>query len=260
MQDWLFDDPVQVISLRRSRERRERFAQRHAGFNWAFEFVDGVDGAEQWPGLSGSRRVQQAWQDGWSQGAIGAGLSHCLMWRRCLQLKRPICVLEDDVIVASEWREQVANLLDQSPSDPDFLLLGWNLDSVLKAELFPGVCCISLFEPPFLGVDLIRRLLRESSARRFCRLQKALGLPGYVITPSGAQKLLDGLPQLIAEPLIVGRGIPEVPSMTLDAQMNRICPTMSSYVAMPPLVLAENDKVTSMTSPRHTPQDFGSTV
>ena len=249
--------PVQVISLRRSQDRRAAFAQRNGETGLDFVFVDGVDGVQQWDAISKSRRVLKAWHSGWSKGAIGSGLSHCLMWRRCLQLNRPICVLEDDVLVASDWRQRCSEVLDQAPEGTDFLLLGWNLDSVLRAEVFSGVACISLFEPAFPSPQQIRTLLDQQSRRRVVRLEKALGLPGYVVTPRGAQKLLHGLPRFETEPLLVGRGIPEVPSMTLDAQMNRLYQELQAFVVVSPLVLAENDQETSMTAPRQGSLEFG---
>jgi len=249
--------PAQVISLRRSQERRAAFAQRNGETGLDFVFVDGVDGVDQWDAISKSRRVLNAWQDGWSKGAIGSGLSHCLMWRRCLELNRPICVLEDDVLVASDWPQRCSEALEQAPKETDVLLLGWNLDSALRAEIFPEVACISLFEPAFPSLRQIRTVLDQQPHRRVVRLEKALGLPGYVLTPCGAQKLFDGLPRFEAEPLLVGRGIPLVPSMTLDAQMNRLYPDLQSSVVIPPLVLAENDQETSMTAQRQRSLDFG---
>ena len=249
--------PAQVISLRRSQERRAAFAQRNGETALDYVFVDGVDGVEQWDAISKSRRVPKACQSGWSKGAIGSGLSHCLMWRRCLELNRPICVLEDDVLVASDWQQCCSEALEQAPEETDVLLLGWNLDSVLRAELFSGVDCISLFEPAFPSLPQIRTVLDQQPHRRVVRLEKALGLPGYVVTPRGAQKLFDGLPHFEAEPLLVGRGIPQVPSMTLDAQMNRLYPDLQASVVIPPLVLAENDQQTSMTAQRQRPLDFG---
>ena len=249
--------PAQVISLRRSQERRAAFAHRNGKTGLDYVFVDGVDGVEQWDAISKSRRVPKAWQSGWSKGAIGSGLSHCLMWRRCLDLNLPICVLEDDVLVASDWQRCCSEALDQVPKGIDVLLLGWNLDSVLRAEVLSGVACISLFEPAFPSPQQIRTVLDQQSCRRVVRLGKALGLPGYVLTPRGAQKLLLGLPPFEAEPLQVGRGIPEVPCMTLDAQMNRFYPQLQAFVVVPPLVLAENDQQTSLTASRAIPTRFG---
>ena len=249
--------PAQVISLHRSEERRAAFAQRNGETGLDYVFVEGVDGVQQWDAISKSRRVLNAWQDGWSKGAIGSGLSHCLMWRRCLDLNRTICVLEDDVLVASDWQHCCSVALAQAPEETDVLLLGWNLDSVLRAEIFPGVTCISLFEPAFPSVTQIRSVLDQRSRRQVVRLEKALGLPGYVVTPRGAQKLFDGLTRFEAEPLRVGRGIPQVPSMTLDAQMNRLYPELQAVVVIPPLVLAENNPQTSLTGPRSDPHRFG---
>ena len=249
--------PAQVISLRRSMERRIAFAERNRETDLDYVFVDGVDGVEQWDAISKSRRVLKAWQGGWSKGAIGSGLSHCLMWRRCLEFNRPICVLEDDVLVVSDWRQFCFEALDKAPAEMDLLLLGWNLDSVLRAEIFPGVTCISLFEPAFPSVPQIRSVLDQQSQRQVVRLEKALGLPGYVVTPRGAQKLLHVLPRFEAEPLLVGRGIPQVPSMTLDAQMNRAYPELQAFVVVSPLVLAENDQHSSLTVSRSIPTRFG---
>ncbi|QNJ01739.1 glycosyltransferase family 25 protein [Synechococcus sp. PROS-U-1] len=244
-----FELPAQVISLRRSTERRDAFVRRNADTGLEYAFVDGVDGVEQWGVISKSRRAALARQSGWSKGAIGSGLSHCLMWRRCLELNRPICVLEEDVLVASDWQQRCSQALDQAPAGTDFLLLGWNFDSVLRAEIFSGVGCISLFEPAFPSLPQIRSVLDQHLPRQVVRLHKALGLPGYVVTPRGAQKLLHGLPSFEAEPLVVGRGIPEVPSMTLDAQMNRLYCDLQAFVVVSPLVLAENNQQTSLTAP-----------
>ena len=251
------EQPAQVISLRRSLVRRAAFAQRNGETGLHYVFVDGVDGLQQWNAISQSSRVLAAWKSGWSKGAIGSGLSHCLMWRRCLELNRPICVLEDDVLVASDWPQRCYEALDQAPKGTDILLLGWNLDSVLKAEIFPGVTCISLFEPAFPSPTQIRTVLDQQPHRRVVRLEKSLGLPSYVVTTCGAQKLLKGLPRFEAEPLVIGRGIPQVPSMTLDAQMNRLYPDLQAFVVVPPLVFAENDQETSMTAPRQRSLDFG---
>ena len=128
---------------------------------------------------------------------------------------------------------------------------------MLRAEVFSGVDCISLFEPAFPSLRQIRTVLDQQPQRRVVRLEKALGLPGYVLTPRGAQQLLLGLPRFEAEPLLVGRGIPQVPSMTLDAQMNRLYPELQAFVVVPPLVLAENDQETSMTAPRQRAHEFG---
>lgn len=99
------------------------------------------------------------------------------------------------------------------------------------------------------GVDGVQQLDAIFKSRR--------GLLGYVLTPRGAQKLLLGLPRFEAEPLLVGRGIPQVPSMTFDAQMNRLYPELQAFVVVPPLVLAENDQETSMTAPRQRSLEFG---
>ena len=255
--NWLIDQCVHVISLRRSMDRREALISRHADQPFQCRFVDGIDGQQQWPAISRSRLVHQAWNEGWNRGAIGSALSHRMMWRYCLQIDRPIIVLEDDVVLAPQWFDAVQELFQSLQPDLDLLLLGWNLDSVLQAQLVKGLISTSLFEPSLPSLEQLLGILSSDVPRRACRLHKALGLPGYLVTPVGAKKLLAGLPQLCAEPLKIGRGIPEIPSMTLDAQMNRLYPQMAAFVSYPPLVLAENDPLTSMTRSRCYPNNFG---
>lgn len=248
---------LHVISLRRSVKRREKFIERNKGLKLGYQFVDGIDGVEQWPALLSSKKVRRARSDGWSKGAIGAALSHQFLWRKCINDDQAMCVIEDDTILASKFLGDFLSIWSQNLEEIDFLLLGWNLDSVLKAEFLPGISFVSLFEPPFPSIKQIKEIVNSVSTRSLIPLEKALGLPGYIVTPSGARKLLDGISEFIAEPLIVGRGIPQVLSMTLDAQMNRIYSSMNSLVVIPPLLLAENDISTSLTSHKLLPRDFG---
>lgn len=242
-----------VISLARSTARQDLFGERNDSVGFDYQFFDGIDGCELWDVLKKSSRVARAWSDGWGKGAIGAGLSHMMLWKKCIELDAPIIVLEDDVFVSDNFLNVLECLPSVEMSTHDFILFGWNFDSVLKAELLPGIEFISLFNPAFPDSSVIRSLFSSADEKKLCVLRKALGLPGYLLTPSGATKLLNGIPRFVAEPLCVGRGIPQVPCLTLDAQMNRLYPEMRSYVMVPPVVIAENDKSRSQTSPR----DFG---
>ena len=63
----------------------------------------------------------------WSAGAIGIGLSHRLCWRICCNNNSPLVVLEDDVVLAEDWHQQ----LEQKSR---YGHTGWNLDSMLRSE------------------------------------------------------------------------------------------------------------------------------
>ena len=60
-------------------------------------------------------------------------------------------VVEDDAILATKLNQKLQMLLHECGTQPSFLLLGWNLDSLLQAELEPGLGIISLFGQPTLG-------------------------------------------------------------------------------------------------------------
>ena len=96
-----------------------------------------------------SRLISQNVLNGWSLGAIGSALSHMLSWRLCVQLNKPIIVVEDDTILSTNLSQNLHMMLQGKDSQPAFLLLGWNLDSLLQAELEPGLGIISLFEPAY---------------------------------------------------------------------------------------------------------------
>ena len=56
-------------------------------------------------------------------------------------------------------------------------------DSVLQAELEPGLGLISLFEPAYPEESQLNKLINSPSERRACKLKRCFGLPAYRITP-----------------------------------------------------------------------------
>jgi GR25 family glycosyltransferase involved in LPS biosynthesis len=55
-----------------------------------------------------------------------------------------VVIVEDDVILANNWQQELQQLI---LANQQLVLLGWNLDSMLHAELFEDQEFISLFEP-----------------------------------------------------------------------------------------------------------------
>ena len=50
--------------------------------------------------------------------------------------------------------------------DPSFLLLGWNMDSLLQAEILTGLGVISLFEPAYPQERELKRIVNYTTERR----------------------------------------------------------------------------------------------
>lgn len=248
---------VAVISLRRTPERLIAFKRRNgpALKNCDVQIVEGVDGHAVLPSLKLSRRLSPSARKNWSPGAIGAAFSHFYCWRLCEQTGKPFVVLEDDVVLAQRWQSVLTRLLKEHAYSPELVLMGWNLDSVLRAEFLTGLEFVSLFEPAYLDEDKTRTALEYSNQQTtLCRLRHCYGLPGYWLTPSMAKRLLQTVNCLASELIILGRGIPKHKSLTLDAQLNLHYYAMKATVTIPPLVLALNDQDRSLT--RHL-KEFG---
>ena len=245
-------DHISVISLKRTPERLEKFFHRNeeALKDWNVHIIEGVDGIQQKELFKRSRIISQNVLHGWSPGAIGSALSHMLTWRLCIQLGKPLIIAEDDAILAKEISSNLAMLLRDEENEIPLLLLGWNLDSVLQADLFPGLGLISLFEPAYPREEQIAKLVNCKGERHLCRLKRCFGLPAYRITPKTAYFLLKRLNPLTSERIPMGRGIPTNFSETLDGALNNHYETIGAKIVFPPLGIAVNNQSESLTRKR----------
>ena len=90
-----------VINLERSKDRREKFDafnSKYIKYSY-YNAVDGktliIDKLEPTIFKKGSKN--------YSIGAIGCALSHLQLWEKCIELNRPILIMEDDAIVNHDF-------------------------------------------------------------------------------------------------------------------------------------------------------------
>ena len=218
----------------------ECFSQRnhHAIRNCELLRIDGIDGSELIKSNINTRLIAPSAHQGWSPGAIGIGLSHLLCWRLCSQSAAPLVVLEDDVLLADSWQIQLEQLLHPGAG---MVLLGWNLDSMLRAELNDQQEMISLFEPAYPSENSLRAIVNSDNSRQSKRLRNAFGLPGYWLKPSMANLLASKIKCLESLPLKLGRGFPEISTHGIDSLLNLHYQQIGGEVVMPPIALALND-------------------
>lgn len=247
---------VAVISLRRTPKRWNAFKERNqrALNNCDLLRIDGIDGSELLNSNIKSRLISHSAHQEWSAGAIGVGLSHLLCWRMCSNSRSPLVVLEDDVVLADDWNLQLEQLIHP---EAGMMLMGWNLDSMLRAEFINQLRMISLFEPAYPSEKALHAIVNSSESRQSKKLHHAFGLPGYWIKPEIAKNLLKTIKQLDTLPLRLGRGFPEISTHGIDALLNLHYQQIGAEVVMPPLALALNDQLTSLT--RSGPNQFGET-
>lgn len=233
---------IEVISLRRSGERRLSFSE--ANKRLEYEFFDAVDGAalsddEKRDGRYFARDL------GYSQGAFGCALSHIRLWERCADSQEALTIAEDDAVFRADFEHEANRVIASLPPDWDMVLWGWNFDAILGLEFMRNV------SPAFMRFDQdqMRKGLgffvdSVEKVNAF-RLGMALGTPAYTLSPRGARALLDKC-------LPFKRNLIEVPlvrrSFTntgIDIQMNLVYPEINAFVTLPPLVtLNENSKST----------------
>jgi glycosyl transferase family 25 len=236
-----------VISLPRSAERLAAFRKR-AGGAWPWiELMPGVDGQQLDPHDLERRGLISASALSWPRGQLGCALSHLRCLLRCQRREQAMLVFEDDAVFPNDWIAQLEQLLHQAPADWDLLLLGWNLDSCLQLEWAPGLSLTALFQPRFPNSSKMSQALETHTPRSWYRLQKGLGLAGYLVSPAGARKLLGWALPLRTLP-ITAPELPERPCFSLDGQLNSLYPELSAWACMPPLVLGANDKPASLTA------------
>ena len=160
----------------------------------------------------------------WTRGAIGSALSHIKAWHRCIELNKDVLIAEDDVVLAKNLNIKLKklNVIGKAAKQNSLVLLGWNLDSLLHAELSKGLNIISLFEPIYPELIQVQAIINSETERNLCNLNQCFGLPAYWINPKIAQELLNACMPLRAEKNKMTRGIPEHELVTLDGMlMNR---------------------------------------
>jgi glycosyl transferase, family 25 len=232
-----------VINLDRSEDRLREFRRQnnHMPEIHRFSAIDGstidrdrlIESNTFAPGLH------------YTDGAVGAALSHLFFWEAAKSENAAITVCEDDAILHRRFPDLSARFLAALDDDWDLVLWGWNFDSILLFDLMPGVSpCLATFnqEQMRAGAQIFQEL---SIVPRPFRLFRAFGTVCYTISPRGAEKLLKS--SLPLRPLKVEfpRVSPEFPNNGIDIAMNDAYPAMKAFVSIPPLAITRNEHAIS---------------
>ena len=230
---------VKVISLDRSRDRREEFLRRNASLD--FEFVSAIDASAL------SKEVilgTGIFEPGlpYTMGACGNALSHYRLWEECVRTGQPLTVAEDDAIFRDDFIPMHQRLVADLPGW-DIVLWGWNFDSILALESMPGLFSAMYFESQKLLGDL-DAFQAYRSVPRLSRLSKCFGTPAYSISPAGAEKIITKclpLRNFTLDFPLVGK----MPNFSIDVALCSVYEVMESFVCFPPLAVTKNEQTTS---------------
>lgn len=110
-------------------------------------------------------------------GVIGCFFSHFYLWKKCIELNEPICILEHDGFLLKEFREEWIEKFD------DICKLD-NLDPYDKQ--YQQRILENTKENNFSVIPYVNSLAKASPTGNYFR-----GAYAYVIKPQGAKKLVD---------------------------------------------------------------------
>jgi glycosyl transferase family 25 len=162
--------PIQilVISLKRSIDRREQVALEMRKISTPWSFLEAVDGSalHTTPVEYKPSKVKLLQGYELTPNEIGCYLSHKEAWKRCVERDLLTLVLEDDFILAPEFEETIAILLNEMPQ--------WNF-----------VRLQGLYEVPFKKID------EQNGVELVKNHGDAVGATAYLVRPKVARQLID---------------------------------------------------------------------
>ena len=240
-----------LINLDRSTDRLAAFAARNQPLLPIRRFP-AIDGAT----VSRADLVERgvfAPDVTYTDGAVGATLSHLSLWDEVIARNEPLTIIEDDAVFNLRFATDSQSLLSEVVADWHVFLWGYNFDSPLLVRTIPH---ISPFFISFAQDELRRNLDAFQGATlqpRLFKLVQASGLVCYSISPAGA-RIFKSFCVPIREMSVYFRALARaVPNYGLDVMMNAIFVQTNSYTCFPPLVVTPNDHSTSLSQPAPDP-------
>jgi glycosyl transferase family 25 len=235
-----------VISLERTPERRIAFDNYNSQYiNYTYH--NAVDGATiDIDNLD--KKILKKGSINYTKGAIGCALSHLQLWEKCVEMNKPILIMEDDAIVNCNFKKHMNNLINNLvPKSFDIVQLSYNFDSVLS---YVNVCGSS---------DVISKVIGECDINSFvkskvmgmggiARLNNSFGTSCYLLSPSGGRLLKERCFPMYNRMINVPF-LNDVMCYTIDCMMNSVYRDINAYVCIIPFVITP-----------HTNKDYKSTI
>lgn len=162
-----------VINLESSIERKENISRQLDELSLSFELFSAVDGRTSPPhpllkyyndNLSQTYRAKTL-----SPGQLGCYASHYLLWKKCVELNKPIIVIEDDALL---FKEAFLNFLQNIRDIPE------------------AVECVRLFSNKRRKYDSYEVFeVKSTSIHKFTKGH--MSATAYFLRPSAAKKYLE---------------------------------------------------------------------
>lgn len=227
---------VFVISLKRSQERRDAFHSYNSQYIPKYTFHDAVDGKTLNINLLDDSLFTKGSKN-YSQGAIGCALSHLQLWEKCIELNKPIVIMEDDVIVSSKFNNHLNNVMNNMvPKDWDIVQLSYNFDSVLCYNNTIYEQCNCTFGKKKMTKTDISNFVNSKINTAVAKLHHSFGLAAYIISPKGA-KILKERCFPLNNRIVNIPYLNHIMCFTIDCMMNSVYKDIAAYVCIIPFVI-----------------------
>lgn len=224
-----------VISLERSMDRKTRFDHYNSKYI-KYTYHNAVDGKTIDIHKLDSTILKRGSKN-YSAGTIGCALSHLQLWDKCIELNKPIVIMEDDAIVSSDYNKHINHLMHNLvPKKWDIIQLNYNFDSVLSYNNTNYETCNCVFNKHKMTKTDILNFTNTKINTTIAKLNVCFGMSAYVISPDGAKQLkekcfpLDN--RVIHLPFLN-----KIMCFTIDCMMNSIYKDILAYVCIIPFVI-----------------------
>lgn len=160
-----------VINLKRSIERKKHMIEQFEAINIEYQIFPAIDGRES------ENSVLEKYDDALSQayrcksltkGQLGCYASHYLLWEKCVELDKPIIVIEDDAVIDKKGFSEFYNSTSELDSQYEFIRLFSHRRRKAKIKIIEKINNFSIY---------------RASKGHMCTT-------GYFLTPSGAKKFI----------------------------------------------------------------------
>lgn len=229
-----------VINLKHQPERLKAFFQRNSPSNLHFHHFEAVDGAQFRAGDIPDGIVAKGTHN-YSPGAIGAAMSHLALWQLCIEQNKSLVVFEDDAYLRYDFKAQLTSLSAQVV-EWDFILLGYNTDSVLELSIAPGIDFGGLFSVRYPTINDLTGFAKTNNPVGLAPLNLAMGLCGYAVAPGGAEQLIEHCFPMDTRPVHLRCINRTFLAYGIDCMMGTFYRNIRAFVCIPPLVMTPNDQ------------------
>lgn len=227
---------VFVISLERSANRRDTFDMYNSKYIKKYTYHTAVDGKS----LDVNNLDNKIFAKGslnYSKGAIGCALSHLQLWEKCIDLDKPIIIMEDDAIVSKNFTNHVNNIMNcMLPKDWDIVQLTYNCDSILSYKNTNFEQCNCIFNKTKITKTDISTFINSKINTTIVKLIHCFGASAYMISPKGA-KILKSSCFPLNNKIINMPFLNNISCHTIDCMMNSVYKDISAHVCVIPFVI-----------------------